>query len=144
MLTQTDKTIRRKVSHPSAAIPTHVNEHVRRWVAECIELCQPDKVVWCDGSKSERAALLDQGVKEGVFVKLNQQRLPGCYYHRSNPNDVARTEHLTFICTPSQDTAGPTNNWMESRSAHATEISPFKPLTNFSNAVFNGSSNGVP
>src|SRR5205823_6305719 len=68
--------------------------------------------------KAERDALLELGVKEGVFVKLNQQKLPGCYYHRSNPNDVARSEQMTYICTPSQDVAGPTNNWMESRAAH--------------------------
>ncbi|MEA2734272.1 MAG: phosphoenolpyruvate carboxykinase, partial [Humisphaera sp.] len=103
----------------TSAIPAQVNDCVRRWVAESAELCQPDRIVWCDGSKSERDALLEQGVKEGVFVKLNQQRLPGCYYHRSNPNDVARSEHLTFICTPSQDVAGPTNNWMESKAAYA-------------------------
>ena len=99
--------------------PAHVNEHVKRWVKESADLCTPDRIVWCDGSKAERDSLLEQGVKEGVFVKLNQKRLPGCYYHRSNPNDVARSEHLTFICTPSRDTAGPTNNWMETRAAHA-------------------------
>ena len=76
----------------STAIPAQVNDCVRRWVAESAELCQPDRIVWCDGSKSEREALLEQGVKEGVFVKLNQERLPGCYYHRSNPNDVARSD----------------------------------------------------
>ena len=97
----------------------HVNEHVKRWVKECVDLCTPEKVVWCDGSAAERGRLLRQGVEEGVFLELNPQRLPGCYYHRSHPTDVARSEHLTFICAPSQDTAGPTNNWMESRAAYA-------------------------
>jgi phosphoenolpyruvate carboxykinase (GTP) len=84
-----------------------------------IELCQPDSVVWCDGSKSERERFFAQGEKEGVFIKLNQKKWPGCYYHRSNSNDVARTEHLTFICTPSQDGAGATNNWMNDKQAYA-------------------------
>jgi phosphoenolpyruvate carboxykinase (GTP) len=95
------------------------NPHVRRWLDECISLCQPDKVHYVTGTQPERQALYDQGVKEGIFVPLNPQKWPGCFYHRSNPNDVARTEHLTFICTPSQDTAGPTNNWMQDKAAYA-------------------------
>lgn len=95
------------------------NASVRRWVEECIQLCTPDKVVICDGSKAERDGLYAQGVKEGIFVKLNEKKWPNCYYHRSNSNDVARTEHLTFICTPSQDTVGPTNNWMKDKDAYA-------------------------
>jgi phosphoenolpyruvate carboxykinase (GTP) len=96
-----------------------VNRHVKAWIDECIAMCQPDRVQWCDGSKQEKQALLEQGVKDGIFVKLNQQKLPGCYYHRSSPNDVARTEHLTFICTPHEESAGPTNNWMENKAAYA-------------------------
>ncbi len=92
---------------------------VKHWVEECVKLCQPRDVYWCDGSGNERASLLARGVKEGVFIPLNQQKLPGCYLHRSNPNDVARSEQCTFICTPSQDMAGPTNNWMETRAAYA-------------------------
>lgn len=103
----------------SRAVPASVNRDVRKWIQECVDLCKPDDVVWCDGSPSEKERMLAQGVKEGVFVTLNQKKLPGCYYHRSNPNDVARSEHLTFICTPSQDNAGPTNNWMESKVAYA-------------------------
>ncbi|MEO6435431.1 MAG: hypothetical protein ABIP55_06670, partial [Tepidisphaeraceae bacterium] len=91
MLTETKHVETRK---PDPAVhfhaPAHVNEHVKRWVKESVELCTPDKVVWCSGSKAERDALIDQAVKEGVLLKLNEQRLPGCYYHRSNPNDVAR------------------------------------------------------
>ena len=60
---------------------------------------------------------MDEGVRTGVFVKLNQEKLPGCYLHRSHPNDVARVEQCTFICTRSEDMAGPTNNWMESKQA---------------------------
>jgi phosphoenolpyruvate carboxykinase (GTP) len=75
-------------------------------------LCKPDRVYWCNGSKSERKALLAEAVEAGILVKLNQKKLPGCYYHRSNPNDVARVEQSTFICSESQEEAGPTNNWM--------------------------------
>ena len=94
------------------------NRHVRQWVESCIELCRPDAVVWCDGSARQREQLLSQAVDEGVLIRLNPQKLPNCYLHRSNPNDVARTEQLTFICTPSEDMAGPTNNWMESKLAY--------------------------
>jgi phosphoenolpyruvate carboxykinase (GTP) len=95
------------------------NPTVRAWIDECAKLLQPQSIVWCDGSLEERQRMFDQGVKEGIFVKLNQQKWPGCYYHRSNSNDVARTEHLTFICGPSQDLAGPTNNYMNDKQAYA-------------------------
>ena len=99
--------------------PAGANETVRQWVNECVQLCRPDEVVWCDGSAEQRQAMIRRAVDEGVLIELNQQKLPGCYLHRSNPNDVARSEQLTFICTPSQDMAGPTNNWMETKAAHA-------------------------
>lgn len=82
------------------------------WVDETAKLCKPDRIFWCDGSKSERKMLLAQAVDEGILIKLNQKKLPGCYYHRSNPNDVARVEQSTFICTREKEEAGPTNNWM--------------------------------
>ena len=104
---------------PARPTPGGANGHVRQWVQECAQLCQPDQIVWCDGSLEERQALCRRGVREGVLIELNQQKLPGCYLHRSNPNDVARTEQLTFICTPSQDMVGPTNNWMEVKGAYA-------------------------
>ncbi len=107
-------------SEPAAGPPAQAgNPHVRAWVEQCAALCRPDRVVWLDGSPEERQRLIRQGVTEGVFIELNQQKLPGCYLHRSNPNDVARSEHLTFICTPGEDMAGPTNNWMETRAAYA-------------------------
>ncbi len=95
------------------------NPHVHAFVQECGELCRPDNIYWCDGSADEKDRLTEQAVRDGVLLKLNQQKLPNCYLHRSNPNDVARSEQLTFICTPSEDMAGPTNNWMESRKAYA-------------------------
>src|SRR5882762_7772807 len=94
------------------------NAVVRAWVEESIRLCAPDQVVICDGSESEKQSLLAKAVAEGVLVELNQAKWPGCYYHRSNSNDVARTEHLTFICTPSADMAGPTNNFMNDKEAY--------------------------
>src|SRR5215218_1129387 len=102
-----------------SAKPANLNVCVAKWIDECVALCQPDRLYWCNGSGAERNALFDQGVADGIFTRLNQQKLPGCYLHRSNPNDVARSEHLTFICTPGPDMAGPTNNWMESKLAYA-------------------------
>ncbi len=99
------------------ATPMH-NAHVRGWIDQSIALCKPDNIYYCNGSLEERAAMLEQGVLDGVFIRLNQEKVPGGYLHRSNPNDVARTEQLTFICTPSADMAGVTNNWMESKAAY--------------------------
>ena len=82
------------------------------WVAEMAQLCQPDQLYWCDGSEEEKATLTQQALEAGILIKLNQEKLPGCYLHRSNPNDVARVEDRTFICTRTPDAAGPTNHWM--------------------------------
>ena len=88
------------------------NKAVLAWVQEMVNLCRPDQVYWCNGSVAEKKSLTEEAVAKGILIKLNQKKLPGCYYHRSNPNDVARVEQSTFICTESQDEAGPTNNWM--------------------------------
>ncbi len=87
------------------------NPAVTAWVADQARLCEPDQVYWCDGSTAEKDALTAQAVAAGVLIQLNQEKLPGCYYHRSNPNDVARVEQCTFICTEFEEEAGPTNNW---------------------------------
>ncbi|MEI6562627.1 MAG: phosphoenolpyruvate carboxykinase (GTP) [Verrucomicrobiota bacterium] len=87
------------------------NQAVLEFVRTTAELTQPDQIFWVDGSEAEKAYLYDLAVKDGVLMKLNQEKLPGCYYGRSNPNDVARVEQLTFICTPRKDEVGPTNNW---------------------------------
>src|SRR6266568_3384023 len=87
------------------------NKTVLAWVEEMAKLCQPDRIFWCDGSEREKEALAEEAVAEGVLIKLNQHKLPGCYSHRSNPNDVARVEQCTYICTETEDEAGPTNNW---------------------------------
>ena len=83
------------------------NAFVQTWVKSMAELCQPEQVHWCDGSAREKDLLTAEAVAQGILVKLNQEKLPGCYYHRSNSNDVARVEQCTFICTPMQEEAGP-------------------------------------
>ena len=87
------------------------NRAVLAWVEEQTKLCQPENVFWCDGSETEKEALTAEAVERGILIKLNQEKLPGCYYHRSNPNDVARVEQCTYICAESQEETGPTNNW---------------------------------
>src|SRR5689334_14988511 len=94
------------------------NPHLLKWVTEMAALTKPDRVVWCDGSAEEKERLTRQAVDEKVIEPLNPEKLPGCYLHRSNPNDVARVEQLTFICTPTKDEAGPTNNWMAPEDAY--------------------------
>ncbi len=91
-----------------------MTEHVelKKWVEECAALCQPDRIVWCDGSDEERERLEGEAFATGELIQLNQEKLPGCVYHRTSVDDVARTEHLTFICTSRREDAGPTNNWM--------------------------------
>jgi phosphoenolpyruvate carboxykinase (GTP) len=95
------------------------NPELRAWVEEVRARCEPDRVFWCDGSEAEKAHLTAEAVAQGVLIKLNQEKLPGCYYHRSDPNDVARVEQCTFICTPAKEDAGPTNNWSAPRPMYA-------------------------
>jgi phosphoenolpyruvate carboxykinase (GTP) len=95
------------------------NKELLKWVAEMASLTKPDRIVWCDGSEEEKERLTQEAVEQKVLEPLNQEKLPGCYLHRSNPNDVARVEGLTFICTPTKDEAGPTNNWMDPKEAYA-------------------------
>ena len=83
-----------------------------QWVDQCAQLTQPKNVVWCDGSEAEYQRLIQEMLTTGTLMELNQKEYPGCYLHRSDPSDVARTEHLTFVCTSKQDDAGPNNNWM--------------------------------
>jgi len=92
---------------------------LQAWVAQVAELTQPDDVYWCDGSHQEYRKLTDQLLADGGFVELNQQTHPGCYLHRSDPSDVARVEHLTFVCTAEAEDAGPNNNWMAPAEARA-------------------------
>ena len=85
---------------------------MKTWVQESAALCQPENVYWCDGSEKEYNALVQTMLNDGALLSLNPSSYPNCYLHRSNPNDVARTEKLTFVCTANKDDAGPNNNWM--------------------------------
>ena len=88
------------------------NKTVLAWLEEMKAMCQPDNIVWIDGSEEQLEALRAEAVATGEMIKLNQEKLPGCYYHRTAENDVARVEDRTFICTPTEEEAGPINNWM--------------------------------
>jgi len=92
--------------------PLSDNKHLLRWVEKMVELTQPEKIHWVDGSQEEYDSLCAQMVEGGTFIKLNQDLWPGCYYARSDAGDVARVEDRTFICSLSKDNAGPTNNWV--------------------------------
>ena len=89
------------------------NKTVLKWLDEMKELLTPDQVVWVDGSQEQIEAFRAEACKIGELHKLNQEKLPGCYLHRTNPNDVARVEDRTFICTTTKEEAGPTNNWCD-------------------------------
>jgi phosphoenolpyruvate carboxykinase (GTP) len=90
---------------------------LENWVSEAAKLTRPDRIVYCDGSEAENQRILAEMLRGGDSLKLNESTYPNCYLSRSSPNDVARTEHLTFICTPQKDDAGPTNNWMDPEGA---------------------------
>ena len=107
------------------------NIKLSNWVLEMAKLCNPDKIVWIDGSDKQKKELEKEAMATGEIIKLDQESLPGCLYHRTALNDVARTEDLTFICTPEKDEAGPTNNWMKPEDAY-----------NKAGAIFTGSMTG--
>jgi len=90
---------------------------LENWVEEAAKLTKPDRIVYCDGSAAEYQRMIELMLRSGDTFPLNEKTYPNCYLHRSNVNDVARTEHLTFICTPDKDDAGPTNNWMDPGAA---------------------------
>ncbi len=95
------------------------NQNILKWFEEMKALCKPDKVVWIDGSDEQLAELREEAFKTGEMIKLNQEKLPGCIYHRTKPNDVARVEDRTFICSRRKEDAGPTNNWMDPKEMYA-------------------------
>ncbi|HEY2524372.1 MAG TPA: phosphoenolpyruvate carboxykinase (GTP) [Candidatus Binataceae bacterium] len=100
------------MTHANPKESANANPFLSTWVDEMARLTRPDRIHWCDGSEPERQALYKDAVASRVLIPLNPKKRPGCYLHRSNPNDVARSEDLTFICTRDRDDAGPTNNWM--------------------------------
>ena len=97
---------------------TTSNADLRDWVDSVAALTKPARIHWCDGSDAEYQGLIAEMQKSGDLIALNQKTYPNCYLHRSNPSDVARVEHLTFVCTNDRDAAGPNNNWMAPDQAH--------------------------
>lgn len=104
---------------------TH-NKKLKDWVSKMARLCQPDDIVWIDGSDEQRRILEKEAISSGELIQLDQNKLPGCFLHRTAKDDVARTEHLTFICTRKKADAGPTNNWMNPKKAYQKARGYFK------------------
>lgn len=94
------------------------NQALADWVKQVAALTQPDEIYWCDGSEAEKQKIDEMLLQDGTYKKLNEKTHPGCYLHLSDPQDVARVEHLTFICTSAEADAGPNNNWMAPADAH--------------------------
>lgn len=107
------------------------NKTVIKWLDEMKELLTPDKTIWIDGSEEQLETLRAEAVKTGEMIKLNEEKLPGCYLHRTLPNDVARVEDRTFICTKTQENAGPTNNWCDPEEM-------YKKLYNIARGTYKG------
>ena len=102
------------------------NQKLITWVKEWAELCQPEKVYWCDGSEDENTRLLGEMVASGMAVKLDEKKRPNSYYFQSDPSDVARVENRTYICSAKKEDAGPTNNWAEPEEMKTTLRKFFK------------------
>src|SRR4029450_11563294 len=94
-----------------------VHPAIEKWVKEIAALTTPDQIVYCDGSAEEGDRITKECLASGELIELNQSKMPGCYLHRSAAHDVARTEHLTFVCPRHPPDAGPTNNWMDPSEA---------------------------
>ena len=94
------------------------NAQVLKFVEDSANLCKPDKIVWITGDEAQLEGLRQEALKTGELIKLNEEKLPGCYLHRSDVNDVARVEGRTFICCDKQEDAGPINNWMAPAEAY--------------------------
>ncbi len=102
------------------------NPELAAWVDAVASLTNPDQIHWVDGSDTEHGELTDSMLADGTLEKLNEETYPGCFLHRSDPNDVARVEHLTYVCTSDREDAGPNNNWMAPAEAHAKVDALFK------------------
>src|ERR1044072_4856849 len=95
------------------------NDDLRAWVSRTAARTPPEGIHWCDGSDEGNAVLIREMLATETLRPFNQETHPRCYLHRSAENDVARVEHLTFICTPDPEDAGPNNHWMSRQDAHA-------------------------
>jgi phosphoenolpyruvate carboxykinase (GTP) len=105
---------------------SEISKPVTDWVASVRELTQPERVHWCDGSDAEYQQLMSELQASGELMKLNEEHYPNCFLARSHPSDVARVEHLTFVCTKNKDDAGPNNNWMAPGEAKSKMEDLFK------------------
>lgn len=103
-----------------------IHNRLKAWVEEMARMCGPDKIIWIDGSDTEKSRLEKEAFSTGEVIQLDQNKLPGCVYHRTAINDVARTENLTLICTKKKEEAGPTNNWMAPEDAYKKAGTYFK------------------
>ncbi|MBE7024730.1 MAG: phosphoenolpyruvate carboxykinase (GTP) [Ruminococcaceae bacterium] len=95
------------------------NASVKAWLDDMVAMCKPDEIIWIDGSEEQLEELRREACASGEILKLNEEKLPGCYYHRTAENDVARVEDRTFICARTKEEAGPTNNWMDPAEMYA-------------------------
>ena len=105
---------------------TTSNQALQQWIDEVAKLTRPERIVWCNGSDAEYRGLVAEMLERGDLIALNQETHPNCYLHRSDPHDVARVEHLTFVCTEQAEDSGPNNNWMHPAEAHAQMDALFK------------------
>ena len=109
------------------------NQELENWVNEVASSTNPDSIYWCNGSQDEYESFVSKMLDSGDLMKLNEESFPNCFLHRSDQSDVARVEHLTFICTDNKSDAGPNNNWMDPQEAHSRLDNLFE---NYSNNVY--------
>src|SRR5947199_9547084 len=98
---------------------------LEQWVDECSRITRPKAVHWCDGSAAEYQRLVQEMLGTRTLIELNQQAYPGCYLHRGAPSNVARTEHLTFVCSRTKEAAGPNYYWMSPADGKDKVGAPF-------------------
>lgn len=106
----------RQVKSKENAITT--NQYMLKWIDRVAKICKPKQIVWITGEQEQLESLRKEACELGIFHKLNEEKLPDCYLHRSDPNDVARVEGRTYICSRKEEDAGPTNNWMEPKEMY--------------------------
>ena len=114
---------------PNTASPHTSHKALLKWVKKMVIMCEPRAVHWCDGSQAEADSLFAMMVDKDICIKLDEAKRPNSYLFRSNPDDVARVESKTFICSQSKDAAGPTNNWEEPRVMRRKLKQLFKGLS---------------